>query len=250
MTLLNTYNDDTPLPSSPNDKTSFSGQIDIKENPADEMGHDQQEGSVSLLDATVREFSEYLMRFPDAIETVCDTVSDAIPVVRIVSKAVSIPDQLFMRKVKKLIEDTARLSNHKAVATANKASIIKAKSETYFIFNIIQNIEEEEKIPHLAIILSNYLSQNINQSQYRRLSLLVQRTFSEDLDYLTKHYSELSAESFPLSDSHRQGLLSSGWLLYDGESWGDESTSIVPIYSLTNDASSFIECKSRYMRSL
>ena len=92
----------------------------------------------------------------------------------------------------------------------------KFNREGVFVLNIINRIEENDKIDFLLRLLESKLDGEIDDTTYRRLMVLVDRTLYSDLLYLKDHVTKRPIE---IGEREEFGLVASGLISSDGLGW-------------------------------
>ena len=85
-----------------------------------------------------------------------------------------------------------------------------------FILNVLNRIEENEKIDFMLRLLERRLDETLDDTTYRRLMVLIDRTLYTDLLYLKDHVTDRPIE---ISEAEEFGLVSSGLISSDGLGW-------------------------------
>lgn len=147
-----------------------------------------------------------------------EEVVGAIKVIQSIRKVASIPTKLFMRKFVlycKGVIDIPLEKRQKYLAELGKE---KYNRDGAFLLNVIQKIEEEEKVPLLPKLLEAKSDGQIDDVEYRRLMILTGRIMYSDLLYLKDH---ITADPVALQNDADYGLAASGLLVTAGNDWGD-----------------------------
>lgn len=71
-----------------------------------------------------------------------------------------------------------------SVKSHAKVSKLKVKTYTPFILNVINACEEEEKMDFLVKLTAAWMEEWLDDADYRRLSLMMERTPYNDMIYL------------------------------------------------------------------
>ena len=148
------------------------------------------------------------------LDEVFEIAEDASKPISAMRKIMSLPSKLFMRKVARYLKGIAEIPEEKRDSYIKKLSSKEVNRNSVFVLNVINIIEEESKIPLLVSLFRAELFGLINDEQYRRLTIMVDRTLHSDLDYLQAH---LTHDEFHIKNDAEQGLLSNGWLKYAGQ---------------------------------
>ena len=97
----------------------------------------------------------------------------------------------------------------------------KSNKESVFVLNILNRIEENEKIDFFLKLLSAKMDGVINDDEYRRFMILTDRTMQFDLLYLKDNITKNPVKLDTYSD---YGLVSSGLLTTAGTVMSGELT--------------------------
>lgn len=144
------------------------------------------------------------------------SLSDAIKGYKAIKAISSIPTKLYLYKFDKFCKGLYEIPIEKRQAFIQKLGHHKFNQESYFILNSINRIEEEEKIPFLVKLLDARTDGIIDADEYRRLTILVDRTMYSDLVYLQHH---ITSNPVALSTDSDYGLVASGLLVTAGNEW-------------------------------
>lgn len=144
------------------------------------------------------------------------SLSEAIKGYKAYKAISSIPTKLYLYKFDKFCKGIYEIPIEKRQAFIQKLGRHKFNQESYFILNSINRIEEEEKIPFLLKLLEARTDGIIDEGEYRRLTILVDRTMYNDLVYLEHH---ITADPVALSTDSDYGLVASGLLVTAGNEW-------------------------------
>ena len=174
------------------------------------------------------------------LNEVFEIAEDIAKPVSTIRKIMSLPSQLYMRKVALYLEGIAEIPEEKRELYIKKLSAKEINSDSIFVLNVINKIEEESKIPLLVGLFRAKLFSLINAEQYRRLTIMVDRTLYSDLIYLRTHFTH---DEIHIKNDAEQGLLSNGWLKYAGQEFSciEEIDAADELYVYTNLAEYFCD---------
>lgn len=163
-----------------------------------------------LEDDTVRDIA-------DCIKQLGEDVADAVGAIRTMRKIASIPSKLFLNKFVRYCKGLTDIPLEERQRYLMELGKKKFNREGAFTLNVIQKIEEKEKIPFLLKLLEAQMYGIVDLTEYRRLMVLVDRTLYSDLLYLKKH---ITADPVALRNEADYGLAASGLLVTAGNGWG------------------------------
>ena len=143
-------------------------------------------------------------------------LSNAIKGYRACKSIASIPTKMYMHKFERFCKGIYEIPIEKRQSYIQTLGRHKFNQESYFILNSINRIEEEEKIPLLVKLLEARTERIIDDIEYRRLTILVDRTLYSDLIYLKDH---ITSDPVALSSASDFGLVASGLLVTAGSQW-------------------------------
>ena len=152
----------------------------------------------------------------EIIFQVGEAISGAIKSLKMAQKIASIPTALYMKKFERYCKGLTTIpleKRQKYMKLLGKESFNK---ESVFVLNIINRIEENEKIPLFLKLLSAKMDGIIDDNEYHRLMILTDRTLYSDLLYLKNNITENPVK---LDTDFDYGLASSGLLVTAGNEW-------------------------------
>ena len=116
--------------------------------------------------------------------------------------------------------------------------------DSVFILDVLNRIEELSKIDRMLKLFEAKIYEKIDDQTYRRLMLMADRTMLSDLEYMEKHINNKdNNNSFSISSDSEQGLLSAGWLLYEGQTIGDLNTGTNSEHFYRYSRAAFVYCE-------
>lgn len=151
----------------------------------------------------------------------------------------SIPDMLFMRKIERFCRGLQSLTKEESEKYVTNIEKLTSQREHVFLLNVLNKIEEEEKLDILASVFAARVSGVLDHKSYRRLALMVESSMYDDLNFLIKRHGDGPVE---LEDAEAIGLLSEGWLQYGGQTWGTTENEGTHVYDFTEMAALLYSC--------
>lgn len=142
-------------------------------------------------------------------DEVQEATEDTLKVYQAIKFIVSIPTKLYMRKYKQFCLGLHTIEKEDYDEYSRRIGKEKVKKETYIILEIIERIEEDEKIEYINKIFKARVDNKINAIEYRRLLVYVSRTLYADLLYMKEHIAD---DLIPLNSIEESGLISNGWI--------------------------------------
>lgn len=146
----------------------------------------------------------------------CSTeiLSDSFKLLQALKKVASIPTKLYMRKFDRYCRGLTQIPLNKRQRYIKKLGSEAINKENIFILNVINRIEDEEKLDFLVKLCAARLDTKIDDDyEYRRLVIMVDRTMFSDLIYLEEN---ITTEPIALSHPSEDGLVASGLLTVKG----------------------------------
>ena len=145
-----------------------------------------------------------------------EAVSGAIKSLKVAQKIASIPTALYMKKFGRYCKGLTTIPLEKRQKYMKLLGKEKFNKESVFVLNVINRIEENEKIPLFLKILNAKMDGFIDDNEYHRLMILTDRTLYSDLLYLKDNITE---DPVKLNSDSDYGLASSGLLVAAGNEW-------------------------------
>ena len=145
-----------------------------------------------------------------------ENISETITLFKILRSISGIPTQLFLHKFERYCKGLGEIPREKRAAYVRKLGKEKFNREGVFILNVLNRIEENEKIDFMLRLLERRLDETLDDTTYRRLMVLIDRTLYTDLLYLKDHVTDRPIE---ISEAEEFGLVSSGLISSDGLGW-------------------------------
>ena len=186
----------------------------------------------------------------EILSQVGEAVSEAIKSLKAAQKIASIPTALYMKKFERYCKGLTTIPLEKRQKYMKLLGKDKFNKESVFVLNIINRIEEIEKIPLFLKLLNAKMDGFIDDNEYHRLMILTDRTLYSDLLYLKDN---ITADPVKLNSDSDYGLASSGLLVTAGNEWvedmDDEDNGVRFNYTLAAKKMAFIffgvECAMR-----
>lgn len=154
----------------------------------------------------------------------CSTemLSDTFKLLQTLKKVASIPTKLFMHKFDRYCRGLTQIPLNKRQYYIKKLGSKAINKENIFILNVINRIEDEDKLDFLVKLFAARLDTEIDDDcEYRRLVIMVDRTMFADLIYLKEN---ITTEPIALSHPSEYGLAASGLLTVKGSEFVTEIT--------------------------
>lgn len=145
-----------------------------------------------------------------------ESISETITLFKAIRNIASIPSQLFLHKFEHYCKGLGNIPKEKREKYIQMLGKEKFNREGVFVLNIINRIEENDKIDFLLRLLESKLDGEIDDTTYRRLMVLVDRTLYSDLLYLKDHVTKRPIE---IGEREEFGLVASGLISSDGLGW-------------------------------
>lgn len=149
-------------------------------------------------------------------EELGESLGEAVKLLKTLKSFASIPSKLYLRKFEQFCRGVYRIPLDKRQSYIKKLGRERFNQESVFILNVINRIEEEDKLPFLVKLLEAQTDGAIDLGEYRRLTVLVDRTLYNDLVYL-EH--SITADPVWLRTDSDFGLAASGLLVTAGNEW-------------------------------
>lgn len=148
-----------------------------------------------------------------------ESISEAIQLFKVVQKIKEIPTILYMEKFKRYCMGLVEIPLEKRQKYLRILGEKRFNEECVFILDILNRIEEREKISLFLKLLEAKMDQIIDDVEYRRLMILTDRTLYSDLLYLKDN---ITNDPIRLSTASDYGLVSSGLLITAGNQWVED----------------------------
>ena len=126
----------------------------------------------------------------EILSQVGEAVSGAIKSLKVAQKIASIPTALYMKKFGRYCKGLTTIPLEKRQKYMKLLGKEKFNKESVFVLNVINRIEENEKIPLFLKILNAKMDGFIDDNEYHRLMILTDRTLYSDLLYLKDNITE------------------------------------------------------------
>lgn len=152
----------------------------------------------------------------EILSQVGEAVFGAIKLLKAAQKIASIPTALYMKKFERYCKGLTMIPLEKRQKYIELLGKEKFNRESVFVLNVINRIEENEKIPLFLMILNAKMDGFIDDNEYHRLMILTDRTLYSDLLYLKDNITE---DPVKLNSDSDYGLASSGLLVTAGNKW-------------------------------
>lgn len=163
--------------------------------------------------------SEIVQDGAEVISQLSEAVSGAIKSLKAVKRIASIPTALFMRKFERYCKGLTEIPLNKRQKYMKLLGKEKFNKESVFVLNVINRIEENEKIELFLRLLSAKMEGILDDNEYHRLMILTDRTLYSDLLYLKDN---ITNDPIKLSSDEDYGLIASGLLVTAGNDWVED----------------------------
>ena len=137
-----------------------------------------EQGTDTIL--SVFNSEEFSVVFESITEISADLIK-ASKVLKVIQKAASIPDKIFMNKMEQYCRGLISIPEAKRQDYITKIGKEKLNKDSVFILGLLNKIEELSKIDILLALFEAKMDEVIEDDTYRRLSLMVDRTLFADL---------------------------------------------------------------------
>ena len=154
-----------------------------------------------------------------ALSTMVDVSSSllgAISYIRLLQKVASIPTKLFMVKLERYISGVAKIPESKRQKYLKKVGKPGLNKDSILILNLLNKVDELSKIEILLALFEAKLDERIDDTLYRRLTIMVDRTMFSDLIFLGK---EIKEGDFKIR-CEEEALISTGFIMFSGIAMG------------------------------
>lgn len=175
--------------------------------------------------------------------TSCGEALSSVKYINMAKKVATIPDQLFLIKFEKYCRGLLNIPIEKREKYVKKVGKECLNKDSVFILDVLSRIEELSKIDRMLKLFEAKIYEKIDDQTYRRLMLMADRTMLSDLEYMEKHINNKDNNSFSISSDSEQGLLSAGWLLYEGQTIGDLNTGTNSEHFYRYSRAAFVYCE-------
>lgn len=157
--------------------------------------------------------SDLVQDTKEVVGEIGSTLGDAIKAWKMLKSVASIPTKIYLRKFECFCRGVSNIpleTRQKFMKTLGHEHF---QRESIFILNVVNRIEEEDKLPLLAKILDACTEGVIPLAEFRRLTMLIDRTLYNDLEYLGQN---ITADPVILRTDSDYGLVASGLLVTAG----------------------------------
>lgn len=187
-----------------------SNCFEILKNVLENFMNEANDTVIKVLD------SEVIQNGAEISLQVSEAVLGSVKVFKAMQKITSIPTILYMKKFEKYCKGLITIPLEKRQNYIKILGKDKINKEDVFVLNVINRVEEIEKIPLFIKLLSAKMDEIIDDSEYRRLMILTDRTLYSDLLYLEHNITD---DPIRLQTDSDYGLVSSGLLVNAGNEW-------------------------------
>ena len=148
---------------------------------------------------------------------ISNELKESLKLFRVIKVCASIPDKIIMGRIEKFCRGISAIPEIKREKYAIEVGKKGLNRDSVFIISLLNRMEDEAKIPYFVKLFRAKVYFEIDDTSYRRMMILVDRTLYSDILYMLDN---IISESFALDSDEKQGLYLGGWLLYNGATWG------------------------------
>ena len=179
------------------------------------------ESAVSILQGMLTKAADNIIAFLNSVEAlednenikaigkVMEATGEIVEALKIIKQIYSFPTILFMHKLEKFCRGLSEIPLEKRESYLKKTKKISRQKESLVILNIINRIEEMEKIDIIVRLLKAKMYDEIDDTEFRRLVIMTGDTLYGDLRYMGVN---IVSDNFPIKDDAQEGLLGNGWI--------------------------------------
>ena len=146
------------------------------------------------------------------LEDALGTIGNISTAVKIIQLAMNLPERLYMQKYIRFTSGVRKYNSSERREILQHVSESKAKAQIPFILNVINVCEEEEKMDFLVTLTEAWMEERLDNVDYRRLAMMMERTPYGDLIHLKGLFEKQTIELRSVKD---ESLLTNGWLSSD-----------------------------------
>lgn len=154
----------------------------------------------------------------EGVEGALEPISDSVACFKMLKELKSVPDQIFIKKFLKYCKGTAEIPAEKRDKYLKLATKESLNEDVVFILSVINRVEELSKIEYIVKLLEARFDGRLSDSEWKRLSVVVDRTMMSDLLYLQNNLTRDYVKGETIEE---QGLLTSGVINFSGLNLGD-----------------------------
>ena len=182
--------------------------------------------------------SDTVQTIADYAQVIDETAENGLKVYGIFRKLADLPSKLYLRKFDRYMKGVTDIPVKKRQAYLKLVTKERFNKESVYILEVINRIEDLEKIDILVRLLELKMDETITDAEYRRMMIMTASTMKEDLDYLRLN---ITNDSFVIKSVQEEGLLLSGWIIYEGMTWGTAENDSGNLYRYTAMAKRYCE---------
>lgn len=170
-------------------------------------------------------------------EGVLKSATDIVSELRLLKEVIDIPTKLFMRKFERYCRGLTEIPIEKRAYYLKKVGKKSFNQDSIFILEVLNKIEESEKIDIMLSLLKAKFDEIIDDVTYRRLMLMTSHTLYNDLCYLE---NDIKNDNFTITSIEQEGLLGNGWIRPLGPGFiHDDATERQNLFAYNKIAKSF-----------
>lgn len=180
---------------------------------------------------------DIMIDFLDDTREIINSITEITPYIKAIQyfkDLNDIPSKLFWSKLERFISGISDIPTAKRKQYIYKIGKQKNEKDIERMFNIINHINEKEKMQYLANLYKALLNDEINITEFFRMSTILSSALYEDLIYLKDNISD---RNFSLNE-HTSSLLSSSLVIFESATWqivvGENNTGGNNAYKFTN----------------
>lgn len=160
--------------------------------------------------------SDFVQGGTEVLSQIGESLCEAVKFLKATQKIANIPTVLYMNKFENYCKGLTDIPLEKRQKYVLQLGKDKFNKESVFVLNVINRIEETEKISLFLKLLSAKMDGILTDTEYRRLMILTDRTLYSDLLYLKDN---ITADPVRLNTDSDYGLVASGLLVAAGNEW-------------------------------
>lgn len=172
------------------------------------------------------------------IKELDDSAEKLSKVYKGIKTVASIPDRLFLRKFERLCLGVGKIPENKRKKYIQKITREKFNKDSVFILDVINRVEDFEKIDIFSILWEAKMDEKIDDDKFRRYVVMTASTMLQDLKYMS---NSITNDTFYISSMEQEGLVTQGWIIYVGLGIGTAEESGGNLYEYTKTAKEYCE---------
>lgn len=157
--------------------------------------------------------SAFLENSMEVIKKIDDSAENLSRGYKAIKSVASIPDRLFLRKFERLCLGIGNIPEDKRKKYISKIRKKKFNRDSVFILDVINRVEDLEKIDIFLLLLEAKMDEKIDDDKFRRYMIMTANTMMQDLKYMS---TNITNSAFYISSMEEEGLITQGWIIYAG----------------------------------